>query len=94
MKVLGTFFPSTGSLDEELANRTARAWQAFHSLKKLLCRRTCPLKQRLRLLDMTVLKGFTWCAEVWNLTQLQQRRMNTMHKTMVQQMMGLKRDIW
>jgi len=90
-KILGAIISVNVGFALEFANRIACGWGKFHSLRKLLCRRSCSLKRRLKLFDATVSKTVLWCTESWNLSKDQLRELQSTQNEMLRRIIGQKR---
>jgi len=88
--VLGTIITFDASFEVELRNRISRAWRAFYSHSVLLCCRTAPLKDRLRLLTLLVVSSLFWCSGSWNLTSRQVSKLRGVQLKMLQKIVGCR----
>jgi hypothetical protein len=89
---LGVQITFNNSFEKEIQNRMGRAWRAFYKHKDLLCCRSAPLVDCLRLLSVVVSTSLFWCSGSWNLTVRQISKLRGIEQSMLQKMILVTRQ--
>ena len=75
----------------EVDNRIAKAWAKFMSLKKELCTKHYPLRDRLRLFQATVTSTLLYGSGSWTMTAPLQTKLRSTQRRMLRWMVGVGR---
>ena len=89
--MLGTVVTFDNSAELELQQRICKAWRAFLKHKHILCCRTAPIPERLKLLQSLVGTTLFWCSGSWNLTVKQVSRLMGAQQAMLRKMLPLRK---
>ena len=77
---LGATISSDGKLDKEISVRIGKATGAFNQLNNVWKNQNISIKNKMRIYVAAVLTILTYGCEVWNTTQIQNRRLETFHQ--------------
>ena len=77
---LGATITSDGKLDKEISVRIGKATGAFNQLNNIWKNRNISINNKVRIYVAAVLTILTYGCEVWNTTQIQNRRLETFHQ--------------
>ena len=73
----------------ELDNRITKAWASFHSLRKVLCSRTYPLRQRLALFEQVVTATILYGSASWTMTTARSQLIRSVQRPMLRRVVGI-----
>jgi hypothetical protein len=88
---LGRALRMTDMHDEELRNRSAKAWAKFSIYRNELLDRDIPVKHRLKLFDAVITPTMLYSSGTWVMTIERQRRLRTTQRRMLRMMLSSKR---
>ena len=86
---LGSVLSGGGGMDEEIVQKIGVAWQAFRSLRFLLCKSSLKMSTRLRLFNALIMTKLLFGAGSWPLLKTRQTdRLTRCYLGMVRQIVG------
>ena len=88
---LGRALCLTDMHDEELRNRSAKAWGKFSIYRNELTDRDIPVKHRLKLFDAVITPTMLYSSGTWVVTIERQRRLRATQRRMLRMMLSSKR---
>eukprot|EP00922_Rhytidocystis_sp_ex-Travisia-forbesii_P004094 GHVS01005958.1.p1 GENE.GHVS01005958.1~~GHVS01005958.1.p1 ORF type:complete len:414 (+),score=32.94 GHVS01005958.1:49-1290(+) len=90
-KYLGSIVARGGSLDEEIAQRTAAASRTFYAFaRKVWHNRSLSLQTKIMFYKAAILPVLLYGAEAWNTMQRHTRRLETFHLKCMRRILGIK----
>jgi hypothetical protein len=89
---LGRLLAFTDINAVEMEYRIGKAWNKYMSMKRELCSRHYPLKQRLKLFEATVTASLLYGSGAWTMTAESERRLRTTQRRMIRWMVGVGRE--
>ena len=87
-KGLGTMVTMDGDISTEFHHRVRSGWAKFACLSEALMKKSSSETKRLQLFNMTRSKTVLWCAETWNLTVKQKRKLRSVQRCMLRRIAG------
>jgi hypothetical protein len=91
VEYLGRLLTFTDMHAVEMEHRIGKAWNKFMVMKRELCSRHYPLKQRLKLFEATVTASLLYGSGAWTMTAESERRLRTTQRRMIRWMVGVGR---
>ena len=76
----------------EIENRVTKAWASFHSLRKVLCSRTYPLRHRLSLFEQVVTATLLYGSASWTMTAARSQLIRSVQRSMLRRVVGTARQ--
>jgi hypothetical protein len=77
---LGATITSDGKIDKEISVRIGKATGAFNQLNNVWKNQNISINNKVRIYVAAVLTILTYGCEIWNITQIQNRRLGTVHQ--------------
>ena len=90
-RYLGRKLSTTEYHAAEFANRLASAWAAFFKSKEVLCNRSVPLRDRLKLFECSVTPCVLYACGTWTMTSASERKLTTTRRRLLRWMVGVPR---
>jgi hypothetical protein len=92
VEYLGRLLTFTSLHEAEVEHRIGKAWKKFASMKRELCSKHYPLRQRLRLFDASVSATMLYGSGTWTMTAAFERRIRVTQRRMIRWMVGVGRQ--